>query len=104
MSESVGGMWLLGRGIRGLLRCDGAEVVEGIARYVVSQHASLRVGSALLGRARGTPLPAAAALLGGLPVVLVAHAASLSGALPPALLVAACAPIALGYVLAGSEA
>jgi hypothetical protein len=48
--------------------------------------------------------PAAAALLGGLPVVLVAHAASLSGALPPALFVAACAPIALGYVLAGSEA
>jgi hypothetical protein len=58
--------WLLGRGIRGLLRCDEAEVVEGIARYVMSQHRSLRVGSALLERARGTWLPAATALLGGL--------------------------------------
>jgi hypothetical protein len=47
--------------------------------------------------------PAAAAVLGGLPVVLVARGASLSGALPPALFVAACAPAALGYVLAGSE-
>ena len=60
------GGWLLGRGVRGLLRCDEAEVVEGIARYVMSQHRSLRVGSALMERARGTPLPAATALLGGL--------------------------------------
>lgn len=66
MSGSVEGVWLLGRGIRGLLRCDEAEVVEGIARYVMSQHKSLRVGSALMGRARATPLPAATALLGGL--------------------------------------
>ncbi|HEX7955801.1 MAG TPA: hypothetical protein VF508_02605 [Pyrinomonadaceae bacterium] len=60
------GAWLLGRGVRGLLRCDGAEVVEGIARFVMSQHGSLRRGSALMERARGTPLPAAAALLGAL--------------------------------------
>ncbi|HEX8146395.1 MAG TPA: hypothetical protein VF591_04250 [Pyrinomonadaceae bacterium] len=60
------GGWLLGRGIRALLRCDQAEVVEGIARYVMSQHRSLRVGSALMERARATPLPAATALLGGL--------------------------------------
>lgn len=60
------GGWLLGRGVRGLLRCDEAEVVEGIARYVMSQHKSLRVGSALMERARGTRLPAATALLGGL--------------------------------------
>jgi hypothetical protein len=66
VSESVEGVWLLGRGIRGLLRCDEAEVVEGIARYVMSQHGSLRVGSALMGRARGTRLPSATALLGGL--------------------------------------
>lgn len=58
--------WLLFRGVRGQLRCDEAEVVEGIARYVMSQHGSLRIGSALMERARGTPLPAAAALLGGL--------------------------------------
>ncbi len=47
--------------------------------------------------------PAAAAVLGGLPLVLVARGASLSGALPPALVVAAGAPIALAYVLAGSK-
>lgn len=64
MSESVEGVWLLGRGVRGLLRCDEAAVVEGIARFVMSQHRSLRVGSALMERARGTPLPAATALLG----------------------------------------
>ena len=58
--------WLLFRGIRGLLHCDEAEVVEGIARYVMSQHSSLRLGSALMERARETPLPAATALLGGL--------------------------------------
>ncbi|HWS90030.1 MAG TPA: hypothetical protein VN282_23885 [Pyrinomonadaceae bacterium] len=66
MSARVEGGWLLGRGVRALLRCDEAEVVAGIARYVVSQHTSLRVGSALMERARATPLPAAAALLGGL--------------------------------------
>ncbi|HEV2862402.1 MAG TPA: hypothetical protein VGX48_15425, partial [Pyrinomonadaceae bacterium] len=62
----AGGALLLRRGLRGLLRCDEAEVVEGIARYVMSQHGSLRVGSALMERARGTPLPALVALLGGL--------------------------------------
>lgn len=60
------GALLLSRGVRGLLRCDEAEVVEGIARYVMSQHGSLRIGSALMERARGTPLPALTALLGGL--------------------------------------
>jgi hypothetical protein len=57
---------LLYRGIRGILRCDEAEVVEGIARYVMSQHAALRRGSALMERARGTPIPPLTALLGGL--------------------------------------
>ncbi len=57
---------LLCRGVKSLLRCDEAEVVEGIARYVMSQHAVLRVGSALMERARGTPLPPAAAALGAL--------------------------------------
>ncbi|HEX8189390.1 MAG TPA: hypothetical protein VF586_13625 [Pyrinomonadaceae bacterium] len=66
--------WLLGRGIRGLLRCDEAEVVEGIARYVMSQHRSLRAGSALMERTRATPLPAVAALLGGLTRFLEVHA------------------------------
>ena len=74
MSAHVEGGWLLGRGVRALLRCDEAEVVEGIARYVMSQHKSLRVGSALMERARGTPLPAATALLGGLTRFLEVHA------------------------------
>src|SRR2546423_14328978 len=64
--RSVGRDWLLYQGIRGLLRCDEAEVVASIARYVMTQHASLRRGSALMERARGTPLPSLTALLGGL--------------------------------------
>lgn len=60
------GAWLLRRGIKSLLRCDEAEVVEGIARYVVSQHRILRVMSALMERTRGTSLPSAFALAGGL--------------------------------------
>lgn len=81
MSASAQDGWLLGRGVRGLLRCDGAEVVEGIARYVMSQHGSLRIGSALLERARGTPFPAATALLGGLTRFLEVRAGgSLEGA------------------------
>jgi hypothetical protein len=81
VSAGAEGGWLLGRGVRGLLRCDEAEVVEGIARYVMSQHRSLRVGSALMERARGTLLPAATALLGGLTRFLEVRAGgSLEGA------------------------
>jgi hypothetical protein len=57
--------WLLYRGIKNLLRCDEAEVVTGIARYVMTQHASLRRGAAVMARARKTPLPSVVALLGG---------------------------------------
>ncbi len=64
-ASDEGALLLLG-GLKSLLRCDGAEVVEGIARFVTSQHASLRAGSSLMRKARGTPLPLAAALLGGL--------------------------------------
>lgn len=58
--------WLLNRGIKNLLRCDEAETIEGIARYVVSQHKILRFFSALLERTRNTPLPSAFALAGAL--------------------------------------
>src|SRR2546426_402425 len=58
--------FLLLRGIRSLMRCDEAEVVNGIARYVMSQHGSLRYGSALMERTRKTPLPSAIASLGAL--------------------------------------
>ncbi|MFL6210512.1 MAG: hypothetical protein ACJ74W_16770 [Pyrinomonadaceae bacterium] len=57
---------LLNRGIKSILRCDEAEVVAGIARYVMTQHRSLRVGAAFVERARHTPIPAVLALLGGL--------------------------------------
>jgi hypothetical protein len=58
--------WLLCRGVKSLLRCDEAEVVEGIARYVISQHRSLRLGAAWIERKRETRAPAVIALLGGL--------------------------------------
>jgi len=65
-ADDADGHWLLRQGIKGVLRCDEAEVVGSIARYVMSQYASLRRGSALMERARGTPLPPFAALLGAL--------------------------------------
>jgi hypothetical protein len=62
----VEGAWLLRRGIKSLLRCDEAETVEGIARYVVSQHRILRFMSAFIERARNSSLPSAFALAGAL--------------------------------------
>src|SRR5262247_2314589 len=58
-------VWLLCRGVKSLLRCDEAEVISGIARYVVSQHAGLRLLSTLIGRSRRTLFPAVIALVGG---------------------------------------
>src|SRR5262247_4079221 len=58
-------VWLLCRGVKSLLRCDEAEVISGIARYVVSQHAGLRLLSALIERSRRTLFPALIALVGG---------------------------------------
>src|SRR2546430_10852090 len=60
------GHFLLLRGIKSILRCDEAQVVSGIARYVISQHPGLRLLSALTERTRGTPIPAVVALVGGL--------------------------------------
>lgn len=50
-------------GIKNLLRCDEAEVVEGIARYVISQYRSVRVVSRLVQLTKHTPLPALLTLL-----------------------------------------
>lgn len=58
--------WLLCRGVKSLLRCDEAEVVEEIARYIISQHRSLRLGSAWIERKRETSVPGVIAFLGGL--------------------------------------
>jgi hypothetical protein len=44
-------------GVKNMLRCDEAEVVHGIADYVVSQHWSLRLLSNLLERTRNTLVP-----------------------------------------------
>jgi hypothetical protein len=62
--ESQPSVSLLYHGIKNLLRCDEAEVVNGIARYVMSQHDSLRVGSDLMERRRGKGLPGFAAIAG----------------------------------------
>ena len=50
-------------GIKNLLRCDEAEVVEGIARYVISQYRSVRVVSRFVELTRHTPFPALLTLL-----------------------------------------
>lgn len=50
-------------GIKNLLRCDEAEVVEGIARYVISQYRSVRVVARFVERTKHTPIPALLTLL-----------------------------------------
>jgi hypothetical protein len=54
------------RGVKNMLRCDEAEVVHGIADYVVSQHWSLRLLSNLIERTRNTPVPGFIGLIGWL--------------------------------------
>jgi hypothetical protein len=68
--------WLLYHGIKNLLRCDEAEVVSAIAAYVMAQHGVLAKGSALMERARQTPLPPIAALLGFTTRFLEVHEAN----------------------------
>jgi hypothetical protein len=58
--------WLLYRGVKNLLRCDEAEVVSGIARFVISQHDGLRAGTEWLERNQESPVPPAIALAAGL--------------------------------------
>lgn len=50
-------------GIKNLLRCDEAEVVQGIARYVISQYRIIRVVSRLVELTKHTPFPALLTLL-----------------------------------------
>lgn len=57
--------FLLLRGVKSILRCDEAEVVQAIAHYVVAQHPALRLLSALIERTRGTPIPGVIAVVGG---------------------------------------
>ena len=56
--------WLLHRGIKSLLRCDEAEVVREIARYVIAQYPVLRVGSEFVERRRNTFIAPLACFLG----------------------------------------
>ena len=50
-------------GIKSLLRCDESATVEGIARYVISQHRSVRLVSRFVELTRNTPIPALLTLL-----------------------------------------
>jgi len=54
------------RGLKNMLRCDEAEVVRGIADYVISQHRGLRLLSGLIERTRDSPIPGVVALIGWL--------------------------------------
>ena len=54
------------RGIKNLLRCDEAEIVEGIAHYVISQHRGLRLLAFLAERSRNSILPGLIAMIGWL--------------------------------------
>ena len=65
-------------GIKSLLRCDEAEVVEGIARYVISQHRILRAVSRFVELTKHTPIPAL--------LTLLAWARSFLAVCPPASL------------------
>jgi hypothetical protein len=72
---------MLYSGIKNLLRCDEAEVVEGIARYVISQHRSIRLVSRFVEYTRRTPIPALLTVLAWARSYLVVRAEGpLSGA------------------------
>jgi hypothetical protein len=62
LCTSSGGELYLG--VKNMLRCDEAEVVHGIADYVVSQHRALRLLSNLIEHTRNTPVPGFIGLLG----------------------------------------
>lgn len=70
---NIDGNYLLYSGIKSLLRCDDAEVVSGIAKYVMTQHRVLKAGSALMELSRETWLPPFAALLGSITRFLEVH-------------------------------
>lgn len=72
---------LLYGGIKSLLRCDEAEVVAGIADYVISQHRSLRRVSRFVQLTKQTPLPALLTLLAWTrSFLVVSPAGALNGA------------------------
>ena len=56
--------WLLYHGIQNLLRCDAAEVVSGLADFMVAQYRSLQLLSALIGSTRRSVVPSVVLLLG----------------------------------------
>lgn len=66
IKETFNSPHLLYHGIKGLLRCDEAEVVSGIAHYVVSQHIALRFLAFMAERFRGTRVPGIITLIGWL--------------------------------------
>jgi hypothetical protein len=71
--------WLLYQGIWNLLRCDEAQVVSGIAHYVISQYGSVRVGARLMERTKTTWVPGLFALLGWVRTFLTVRRAQTKG-------------------------
>ena len=65
---------ILYAGVKNMLRCDEALVVQSIADYVVSQHRGLRLLAALIKQTRGTPIPGVVALVGWLKAFLSVRA------------------------------
>jgi len=57
---------LLIGGVKSILRCDQAEVIAGIADYVVAESWRLSILSAIIERTRGTRFPSAVAVFGAL--------------------------------------
>src|SRR5262249_8907577 len=55
---SHSGNWMLYKAIRGLLLCDRAEIVAGIADYVMTQNHLFRAGSAMMEERREGSAPA----------------------------------------------
>ena len=52
------------RGVKNMLRCDEAEVVHGIADYILSQYRSVRLPANLIEHTRSTLLPGFFGVLG----------------------------------------
>jgi hypothetical protein len=71
--------WLLYHGIRGILRCDEAEIVSELVSYMYAQYRSLRMLSALVEAARNSWLPSVITLLGGVKGFLVVRSPARAG-------------------------
>ena len=58
-------LWLLYGGVKSLLRCDEAEIVQELARYIISQYRILQVSTDFIEKKKGTFIPDFIAFLSG---------------------------------------